>query len=115
MAAFAAALGVTFSAAALAGGALDPLRDSGDGHGGGHGDDHAAAEPAAERGHAAPGLAVADGGLRLVADTTTLPRGEGAEWTFRIVGPDGATVTDFEVGHEREMHLILVRRDLSGY
>jgi len=33
LAAFAAALGVVFGAAALAGGALGPLRDSTDGHG----------------------------------------------------------------------------------
>ncbi len=116
MAAFAAVLGVTFGAAALAGGALDPLRDSDDGHGGGHGDDHSAA-PVAEAGvgHTPPGLAVADDDLRLVADTTTLVRGATTPWTFRVVGAGGDAVTDFEGEHEREMHLIVVRRDLSGY
>jgi len=116
LAAFAAVLGVTFGAAALAGGALDPLRGTGDGHDGGHGDDHSAAPAApADAGHAPPGLAVADGGLRLVADTTTLPRGAAARWTFRVVGADGDAVTGFDVEHEREMHLIVVRRDLTGY
>lgn len=114
MAAFAAALGVTFGAAALAGGALEPLRDSEDGHGGGHGDIHAAI-PAAERGHTPPGLAVADDDMRLVAASTPLPRGATTPWTFRIVGADGDAVTDFDVEHEREMHLIVVRRDLTGY
>ena len=115
MAAFAAVLGVTFGAAALAGGALDPLRDSGGADGGGHGDDHSAvaATPAAE--HAAPGLAVADDELRLVTDTTTLARGATTRWTFRVVRAGGVAVTDFDVEQEREMHLIVVRRDLSGY
>ncbi len=115
MAAFAAVLGVTFGAAALAGGALDPLRDSGDGHGGGHGGEHVpvAVAPAAE--HGPPGLAVADDDLRLVADTTTLVRGATTRWSFRVVTADGVAVKDFEVEHEREMHLIVVRRDLSGY
>lgn len=115
MAAFAVALGLTFGAAALAGGALPPLRDSGDGHGGGHGDDHASAPVQTEAAHTPPGLAVADGDLRLLATTTTLSRGATTRWTFRIVGAGGAAVTDFEVEHEREMHLIVVRRDLSGY
>lgn len=115
--AFVAALGVTFGAAALAGASLDPLRDAGDGHGGGtHGGDHATAvmETGGGVGPAPPGLAVSDGGLRLVAGTTTLARGATAEWAFRIMGPSGA-VTDFQVEHERDMHLIVVRRDLTGY
>lgn len=116
MAAFAAALGLTFGAAALAGGAIDPLRDSGDGNGGGHGDVHSAAATA-EVGarHTPPGLAVADDDKRLVAAATTLPRGASTRWTFRVVDAGGDVVTDFDVEHEREMHLIVVRRDLTGY
>jgi hypothetical protein len=113
--AFGAGLAIVFAGAALAGGALDPLRDSGDAHGGGHGDDHSAAAPVAAGGHAPPGLAVADDDLRLVADTTTLPRAASTRWTFRIVDAHGDAVTDFDVEHEREMHLIVVRRDLTGY
>lgn len=118
MAAFAAAVGVAFGAAALAGAALDPLRD---GDGGGHG--HAAEAEDAHGGHAAeaaaaatlPGLAVSDAGLTLVAESPLLPLGQPAELRFRIVGPDGRAVTDMEVEHERRMHLIVVRRDLTGY
>jgi hypothetical protein len=53
--------------------------------------------------------------LRLVADATTLPRGATTRWTFRVVDAHGDAVTDFDVEHEREMHLIVVRRDLTGY
>lgn len=44
-----------------------------------------------------------------------LPVGERVELAFRIVGPDGAAVTDFDLEHERRMHLIVVRRDLTGF
>ena len=43
------------------------------------------------------------------------PRGATTRWTFRVVGAGGVAVTDFDVEHEREMHLIVVRRDLTGY
>jgi hypothetical protein len=34
---------------------------------------------------------------------------------FRILGPDGEPVTDYDVLHDKALHLIAVRRDLSGY
>ena len=115
IAGFAVALGVTFGAATLAGASLDPLRDSGAGHGhapaaGAHGDGHTAAVvdvPA--------GLGVSEGGYTLAPVASTLPLGRPAELRFRILGPDGGAVTDFDVEHERRMHLIVVRRDLTGY
>jgi hypothetical protein len=118
LAAFAAVLGITFGAAALVGGAVDPLRDGDDRHG--HGGDGAAGHTS---GHGEPaggadrpaGLAVAQDGYRLEAETAVLPRGRDARLAFRIVGPGGGAVTGFEVEHERRMHLIVVRRDLSGF
>lgn len=116
IAAFAAALGVTFGAASLAGASLEPLREVGAGHGysepmaDAHGSDHAAGlteEPA--------GLAVAREGYSLAADASTLPLGRTAEFAFRILGPGGEAITGFDVKHERRMHLIVVRRDLTGY
>jgi hypothetical protein len=35
--------------------------------------------------------------------------------TFRIVGPDGRPVTAYETAHDQDLHLIAVRRDLTGY
>jgi hypothetical protein len=61
------------------------------------------------------GLGVAEGGLRLVADTTTYVRGETRRFTFRIVDGRGTTVRDFDVEHTKRLHLIAVRRDLTGY
>ncbi len=116
VAAFAAALGLTLAAAALAGANLDPLRESGGGHGGptdGHGT--GAMEPETMVARGPTGLAVAASGNRLVASATSLGRGATTDWSFRIVDPAGRAVTDFDVEHERQMHLIVVRRDLTVY
>ncbi len=37
------------------------------------------------------------------------------EFAFRIAGPDGRPVTRYEVAHDKQMHLIVARRDLSGF
>ncbi|WP_026212176.1 hypothetical protein [Longispora albida] len=56
------------------------------------------------------GLAVSDQGY-------TLSPGPAAagEFAFRILGPDGQPVTRYEVAHDKRMHLIVARRDLSGF
>ena len=83
-----------------------------DAHGGGHAEESGAAvEPAS----AAPGLAVADGGLELELAGTELQAGERSELSFRIVDAGGAAITDYDVEHARRMHLIVVRRDLTGF
>ncbi|HST38450.1 MAG TPA: hypothetical protein VLK58_03030 [Conexibacter sp.] len=77
----------------------------------GHGDDHGAQNGA----DAVRGLASAENGLRLAVETPELRRGARERLAFRIVGADGATVRDFDLTHERRLHLIVVRRDLSGF
>ncbi|WP_442790013.1 hypothetical protein [Nocardia sp. CDC160] len=37
------------------------------------------------------------------------------EFRFRILGPDGHAVTDFDAIHDKELHLIVVRRELTGF
>jgi hypothetical protein len=34
---------------------------------------------------------------------------------FTMNGPDGEPVTDYAVKHEKELHLIAVRRDFTGF
>jgi hypothetical protein len=58
---------------------------------------------------------VADEGLRVEVATPELPRGREAELRYRIVNDRGRPVRDFDVEHERRMHLIVVRRDLTGF
>lgn len=61
------------------------------------------------------GLAVSSGGYTLVPELTVLPADAAVPFSFRIDGPGGRPVTDFAVLHERRMHLLVVRRDLTGY
>ena len=91
-----------------------PGDEPGDTHGGGvHGDPPPTGDAAASS--AAPGLAVAQAGYRLVPEVTTLEPGPSIPLRFRIEGPDGKPVQRYEELHERELHLIVVRRDLTGF
>ncbi len=111
LAGFAALLVAVFALASLAGAAIDPAPRSS-----GQADAEHAAEPA---GHGAPqpvrGLAVADGGLRLALDTPEVPRSTRTTLRLRILDAGGDAVREFDVEHERRMHLIVVRRDLTGF
>jgi hypothetical protein len=123
IAGFAAVLTLVFAAAALAGGAIDPSPQRGDdgahagdeggssgGHEGGSSGEHAGASSSPVR-----GLAVAEDGLRLVVADPELRHGERETLRFTIVDASGAPVRDFDVEHEKRMHLIVVRRDLTGF
>jgi hypothetical protein len=38
-----------------------------------------------------------------------------ADFRFKVLGPEGNTVTEYRPLHERELHLIVVRRDLATF
>jgi uncharacterized protein DUF4396 len=61
------------------------------------------------------GLTSSAGGLTLELETTRVAPGEQAELRFQVVGEDGEAVLDFEVEHEKRLHLILARSDLTGF
>src|SRR3954453_22970069 len=61
------------------------------------------------------GLAVADNDLRLVVATPDFTRGESQQLRFRIVDAKNQTVRDFDVEQTKRMHLVVVRRDLTGF
>jgi hypothetical protein len=61
------------------------------------------------------GVTVDESGLRVELDQTELPQGKVSQLSFRVVDEDGEAITDYEVEHERRMHLILARRDLTGF
>jgi hypothetical protein len=61
------------------------------------------------------GLSITDGGLRLDGYPAIVSAGEETEFSFAIVGSDGRPVTTFKELHERRMHLVIVRRDLTGF
>ena len=88
-----------------------------------HGHHAGRTAPAAHAGHgdhAAHGGA-APGGLQITQDGYTLELAEpitGAgeiDFLFRVLGPDGKPVTDYSALHDRDLHLIVVRRELTGF
>jgi hypothetical protein len=77
--------------------------------------DHGSASGAGLAGEVPGGLQVAQAGFRLQPLTAMLAVGVPAEFAFRIVDAAGAPVTGYTPTHERDLHLIVVRRDLSGF
>jgi len=61
------------------------------------------------------GLASADRGYGLSLDSNGLSAGTAVGVEFTVTGPDGRPLRSYEVDHEKELHLIAVRRDLAGY
>ena len=56
------------------------------------------------------GLAVEQDGYRLVQAREAFVAGRSQQYVFRILGPDGKVVRDYDVEHERLLHLIVVAR-----
>jgi hypothetical protein len=117
---FAAGLALVFGAAVALGDAVGPVRERSDTPaaehgamgemGGGHAEagGHGGAETVR-------GLAVSDDGLTLRLADGAAPVGRETPLRFQIAGSGGATVTDFDLEHTKRMHLIVVRRDLTGF
>lgn len=83
---------------------------------GGHAaESHDEGENAGAMRQAPAGLAVSEGGYLLRLAPTALARDESRELRFSIADAEGEAVTDFDELHERRMHLIVVRRDGTGF
>ena len=124
LAGFAVVLAALFGGGAAAGGVLDPDAPGGEAKaqvqaGAGHGEPAAmkdmAGGPHGVKAKAVRGLAVADTGLRLVVADPDFRRGRTEPLRFRIVDDRSRAVRDFDVEHTKRMHLIVARRDLSGF
>jgi hypothetical protein len=121
--AFVGAVALAFAGAFALGSAVDPVAAAdpapkpgahADGEDGmsaeaGHGDEHS------ETSEQLPGLAVSESGYTLVPETTLFQPGKKENLRFTIQGPDGKPVTQYTETHEKDLHLIVVRRDLSGF
>ncbi|MGY1690989.1 hypothetical protein [Geodermatophilus sp. SYSU D01105] len=110
LAAVTAGLGAVFAAAVGVGAAVGPIGAPAP-HGTTASPGTAAAAEATE---AVGGLSVAESGYVLDVLDEQLPAGA-ATLAFRVLGPDGAPVLDYTEEHEEDLHLVAVRRDLSGY
>ena len=117
LAAFVAVLAVLFGGGAVAGQLTDPDARGDDAPMSGHGaqETHEADSHMTSTSAEVHGLAVADGGLRVEVERPELRRGREQTVAFRIVDENGQAVRDFDVTHEKRMHLIIARRDLTGF
>jgi hypothetical protein len=108
-----------FGAAAGVGATVGPVRPAAASHGSaahpGFPPDTTQQKGTATSGTPLPGgLQISDNGYTLeVADA--LPAGTATPVSFRILGPDGRPMTAYDTAHDQDLHLIAVRRDLSGY
>ena len=78
-------------------------------------DEHSGSDGMSDAGLAPRGLAAAQDGYTLRLDRATHPSGASAAFSFDIAGPDGQRLTEFTRTHDKDLHLIVVRRDLTGY
>ncbi|WP_406079109.1 hypothetical protein [Micromonospora sp. NBC_00858] len=109
---FALGLTVVFGAAYGVGQVADPVAPAAESRHdtAGH-DDASHDDTGSEAARQTPGgLLVSDRGYTLTP--VTAPANE---FAFRITGPDGRAVTTFDEAHDKRMHLIVTRRDLSGF
>ena len=61
------------------------------------------------------GLSETENGLRLSVDRSEIRTGEPHDVTFSVLEEDGSPVTEYDTTHTKKMHLLLVRRDTSGF
>ena len=112
LAAYATALAVAFAAAFTVGAAADPVVDD---SGQGATRHTEVVEEAEEANDALPGLAVSAAGYTLVPVTTAYSAGSAVPFRFTVTRSDGQPLSSYRETHEKELHLIVVRRDLVGF
>jgi hypothetical protein len=104
LAVFAAGLAVVFAVAAGVGAAVDPGRPA------------SCTVAHAGMGYEALGLSVTQGGTTIAPASFTATPGRPERLRFRVLDGDGEPVrTGYQVEAQRRLHLIVVRRDLTGY
>ncbi|WP_329518894.1 hypothetical protein [Spirillospora sp. NBC_01491] len=114
--AYALGLAAAFGSAAGIGTIVGPVgatAESGD-----HGSAHSghSGGTAEETGTPAPGgLQTVQDGYTLNPETTTVTPGKQTDFRFTVTGPNGAPVTRYTPLHGEKLHLIIARRDLSGF
>jgi len=112
LAVYATILAASFAAAAGLAAAVGPIDTSNGSH-----IDHAGAvdhDVGGARPHV-PGISIDADGFRIVPAATSLTADEATTYSFRILDADGDIVSDFDVTHERKLHLIVVSRNFVDY
>ncbi len=109
LAGFVAAVAALFAAGALAGAVSGASAPGGERRVEAHSGEMAMNVPTVR------GLSVAADGLRLVVEDPERQRGATDPLRFRIVDAQGRAVRHYDVEHTKRMHLIVARRDLTGF
>ncbi|MCX6399968.1 MAG: hypothetical protein NTX33_08575 [Propionibacteriales bacterium] len=115
---FLVAIAAIFGLALGIGRAVGPVDDEPAAHDDAHtsGDGRVHLTPAEDGGAEIPGgLMVSQNGYTLGLAEPRSPAGQDRPVAFTITGPDGKPVTSYDVEHEKQLHLIAVRRDFSGF
>lgn len=119
---FAVGLAAVFAAAAGIGSLVGPVDSAGATESADH-DTHSdtASDPAATASGEAVaadvpgGLMTSQAGYTLELSASELAAGSAAPVSFRILDAEGQVLTAYDVSHEELLHLIAVRRDMSGF
>ncbi len=119
VAGFLVALGAVFGIALGVGQAVGPSTDIASdtadaAHGGSHTESTTAAATDAEE-DVPGGLMVSQNGYTFRLLDRQAEPGRDVGISFTIDGPTGKPVTEYEVEHEKRLHLIAVRRDFTGF
>ncbi len=112
LAAYGAILTASFAGAAGLAVAVGPIDTSSGSHSAPPGD--VGHESGGGRPHL-PGLSIDADGFRIVPTGPSIVADAASTYSFRIVDAGGDIVTDFDVTHERKLHLIVVSRNLVDY
>lgn len=121
IAVFAGVLATVFAVAFGVGGVMTPMGEKSrhdsarSGSASGTHRSHAGADGPKTAGAALPGLASSEAGYTFVPTTTILPRAAHVKFEFVIEGPSGKVLTAYTRSHEKDLHLIVVRRDVQYF
>jgi hypothetical protein len=120
LAAYGAVLAIVLGGGAGLGAAAGPIDTIGSGSGDhdAHADDDDGTAPGpgvVDEVGMPGGLAVAQDGYRLVVESGSVAPNVPADLRFRIVDAAGAAVTRYDEEHERDLHLIVVNRNVVDY
>ena len=116
LAAFAAALAVVFAGAVGIGSAVGPVGTAGQPV-----DDHNSmtgmtpTAPLAVSSRPVSGVSSSQDGYLLQLAEPIVQAGQPTRFGFAVLGPDGSSLRDYQTSHDKELHLILARRDLTGF
>ncbi|MFI6048096.1 hypothetical protein ACIA8C_41210 [Nocardia sp. NPDC051321] len=72
-------------------------------------------ESTARPDHAPGGMMATDNGYTLRLDTALTTAAPDVALRFRILNQDGAPVTRYQPNHDKDLHLIVVRRDMAAF